>query len=285
MTESVGGHDGDHGPIVDVHDERADLDDRTSLEPAVEQPVQTPVALAVSDLTYRYPGGDRPVLEGLSLQVAHGERVAVLGANGSGKTTLALHLNGLLTCQSGRITVLGHRLGPDTLRAVRREVGLVFQDPDDQLFMGTVRDDVAFGPANQGLRGDELAEVTRQALGRVGAAHLADRAPHQLSQGEQRRVAIATVLAMDPGLLVLDEPTAGLDPVGTHDLATLLTGLAATQIVVTHDLPFALATCTRAVILAGGRVVADGRPAAVIGDADTLARHGLALPYGYPAPT
>lgn len=242
------------------------------------------VALAVDGLGFAYPGRMTPVLDGLSLAVAVGERVAVLGANGSGKTTFALHLNGLLELQSGRIEILGRPLAPDTLGAIRREVGLVFQDPDDQLFMSTVREDVAFGPANLGVARDELEGVARQALARVGAESLIDRAPHRLSEGEKRRVAIATVLAMWPRVLVLDEPTSGLDPAGTRELAELLTTLESTQIIVTHDLPFALATCTRAVILADGHVVADGPTGQIIGATDLLARHRLELPFGYPSP-
>jgi cobalt/nickel transport system ATP-binding protein len=238
----------------------------------------------VERLGFSYPGRRAPVLNGLSLAVAVGERVAVLGANGSGKTTFALHLNGLLELQSGRIEIHGRPLAPDTLRAIRREVGLVFQDPDDQLFMSTVGEDVAFGPANLGVAGDALEGVARQALARVGAESLIDRAPHHLSEGEKRRVALATVLAMHPGVLVLDEPTSGLDPAGTRELAELLPTLENTQIIVTHDLPFALATCSRAVILADGHVVADGPTEQIIGATDLLARHRLELPFGYPPP-
>lgn len=243
------------------------------------------VAVVVAGLGFTYPGRPAPVLDGLDLEVAAGERVAVLGANGSGKTTFALHLNGLLELQSGRIEIHGRPLTADTLRAIRREVGLVFQDPDDQLFMGTVREDVAFGPANLGVPRDDLEAVARHALARVGAESLIDRVPHHLSEGEKRRVAIASVLAMRPRLLVLDEPTSGLDPAGTRELAELLPTLEDTQIIVTHDLPFALATCTRAVILADGRVAADGPIETIIAATDLLARHRLELPFGYPPPT
>ncbi|HET8929237.1 MAG TPA: ABC transporter ATP-binding protein [Acidimicrobiales bacterium] len=242
------------------------------------------LAVAVAGLSFTYPGRPTPVLGGLDLEVAVGERVAVLGANGSGKTTFALHLNGLLELQSGRIEIHGRPLAPDTLRGIRCEVGLVFQDPDDQLFMGTVREDVAFGPANLGVARDELEAVARHGLARVGAESLIDRAPHHLSEGEKRRVAIASVLAMQPRLLVLDEPTSGLDPAGTRELAELLPTLQDTQIIVTHDLPFALAACDRAVILAEGHVVADGPIEKIIGATELLARHRLELPFGYPPP-
>ncbi len=237
-------------------------------------------AVRVAGLGFTYPGRPAPVLDGLDLEVAVGERVAVLGPNGSGKTTFALHLNGLVELQSGRIEIAGEALGPDTLRAIRRAVGLVFQDPDDQLFMTTVRDDVAFGPANLGLRDAELDAAVRDALDAAGAAALADRVPHHLSQGEKRRAAIATVLAMRPEILVLDEPTSGLDPAGTRELADLLGTLTSTQIIVTHDLPFALAVCTRAVVLAEGRIAADGPVEELLADTDLLARHRLEFPLG-----
>jgi cobalt transport protein ATP-binding subunit len=245
----------------------------------------TDLALSVDDLSFSYPGSSRPVLDGLRLEVARGERIAVLGPNGSGKTTLMLHLNGLLEADSGTITVCGLALSKPNLVEIRRRVGLVFQDPDDQLFMNTVAADVAFGPANLGLEGEERDRRVAESLAAVGATELSDRSPHRLSGGEKRRVALATVLAMQPQLLVLDEPTSGLDPVGRRELAEQLLALAPTQLIVTHDLPFALATCPRAVILNGGRIVADGDTRSLLADTELLARHRLELPFGYPAPT
>lgn len=238
-------------------------------------------SIAIRDLTFRYPGDRGPVLDGLSLHIAAGERVAVLGPNGCGKTTFALHFNGLLELQEGEILIDGLTVTADHLGEIRRRVGLVFHDPDDQLFMSTVRDDVAFGPANLGVGRDERERRVDETLRAVGAAALVDRTPHHLSSGEKRRVALAAVLAMRPDLLVLDEPTSGLDPVGRRELAELLRGLPHTQVVITHDLPFALATCPRAVIIGDGRVAADGPTGALLDDDELLARHRLALPEGF----
>ncbi len=242
------------------------------------------VAVAVTDLRFTYPGSHQPVLCGVDLRVAAGERVAILGPNGSGKTTFTLHLNGLLPLQCGEVTISGLELVESNLTEIRRRVGMVFQDPNDQLFMQTVADDVAFGPANLGLGPDERRQRVTSALEAVGADHLGPRAPHHLSGGEKRRAAIATVLAMNPDVVVLDEPTSGLDPIGRHELADLLVGLPQTQLVVTHDLPFALATCPRAVILDGGRIAVDCPTEELLADPDLLATHRLALPFGYRAP-
>lgn len=243
--------------------------------------MSTPATIEIDGLRFAYPGSERAVLDALNLDVAAGERVAILGPNGSGKTTLALHVNGVLTAHSGTIAIGGTELGPDSIKEIRRLVGLVFQDPNDQLFMHTVRDDVAFGPANLGLTPDEIDRSVAGALAAVSATHLADSTSHHLSGGEKRRVAIATVLAMDPGVLVLDEPTSGLDPMSRHELADLLATLDQTQVIVTHDLPFALATCSRALVLDHGHICVDMDIAALMDDPELLAEHRLALPHGY----
>lgn len=237
-------------------------------------------ALQIRGLRFSYPDG-REALTGVDLTVSPGERVALLGPNGAGKTTLALHLNGLLSATAGEIVVGGVTLEDATLKETRRRVALVFQDANDQLFMPTVAEDVAFGPSNLGLRDEELEEVVHAALERVGAAHLADRPPHHLSGGEKRLVALATVLAMDPEILVLDEPGSGLDPAGRRILLEILAGLEVTQIVITHDLPFALELCPRSVVMDGGKVVLDMPTRELLSRPDLLAEHRLELPFGF----
>ncbi|WP_326597222.1 energy-coupling factor ABC transporter ATP-binding protein [Streptomyces sp. NBC_01803] len=243
------------------------------------QPADSPV-LAVAGLAYAYPDGHQ-ALFGVDLTLARGERVALLGPNGAGKTTLVLHLNGILTAGAGSVHVAGLPVRADTMGEIRRRVGVVFQDPDDQLFMPTVRDDVAFGPANAGVRGAELdARVTR-ALDRVGMVGFADRPPHHLSFGQRRRVAVATVLAMDPEILVLDEPSANLDPAARRELADILLSLDLTVLMVTHDLPYALELCPRSVILSEGVLAADGPTHELLSNDELLKRHRLELPFGF----
>ncbi|WP_411268437.1 energy-coupling factor ABC transporter ATP-binding protein [Nonomuraea sp. PA05] len=240
-------------------------------------------SLEVRQLAYAYPDGTQ-ALFGVDLTIARGERVALLGPNGAGKTTLVMHLNGILTAGHGSVTVAGTPVAKDTLKEVRQRVGLVFQDPDDQLFMPTVHDDVAFGPANAGLRGAELDRVVTGALERVGMLEAADRPPHHLSFGQRRRVAVATVLAMSPEILVLDEPSSNLDPAARRELAEILRSLDVTVLMVTHDLPYALELCERSLILSGGVIAADGPTRELLADAELLALHRLELPYGFAIP-
>jgi cobalt/nickel transport system ATP-binding protein len=237
------------------------------------------LAFSIDDLHFSYPDG-REALRGVSLAVDPGERVAVLGPNGAGKTTLALHLNGILRSNSGSITIGDRVLDDRSVAEMRRRVGLVFQDPNDQLFMPSVREDVAFGPANLGLRGPELDRRVEWALQHVEGIEFADRPPHHLSGGEKRRASLATVLAMEPEVLVFDEPSSGLDPAGRRELITTLSSLEMTQLVVTHDLSLALELCPRSVILNEGRVSADGPTPDLLSDAELLTANRLELPFG-----
>jgi cobalt/nickel transport system ATP-binding protein len=217
----------------------------------------------------------------VSLRVEPGERVALLGPNGAGKTSLVLQLNGVLTPSGGSVRIGGVALSRRTLAEVRRRVGVVFQDPDDQLFTPTVGRDVAFGPAHLGLTGDALAERVTEALSYVGLADAADRPPYRLSLGERRRAAVATVLAMHPEVLVLDEPTSNLDPAGRREFADLVKRLSMTTLLVTHDLPYALELCPRSVVLDHGQIVADGPTREVLADTGFMSAHRLELPAGF----
>jgi cobalt transport protein ATP-binding subunit len=237
-------------------------------------------ALSVRGLSFAYPDG-RVALSGVDLRIGRGERVALLGPNGAGKTTLALHVNGVLVPSSGTASVGGLPVRKANLREIRRRVGLVFQDPDDQLFMNTVAEDVAFGPANFGVRGAELDQRVAQALACVGMSAHADRSPLHLSGGQRRRVALATVLACEPDILVLDEPSANLEPVARRELAETLTGLDTTMLMITHDLPYAAQLCPRSVIMDDGAVVADGPTLDLLADTPLLAKHRLELPWGF----
>ncbi|MCT2590985.1 energy-coupling factor ABC transporter ATP-binding protein [Streptomyces sp. N2-109] len=237
-------------------------------------------SLDVSGLAYAYPDGHQ-ALFGVDLVIGRGERVALLGPNGAGKTTLVLHLNGILTAGSGSVTVAGLPVAREHLAEIRRRVGIVFQDPDDQLFMPSVREDVAFGPAASGLRGPELEARVEKALGQVGMAEYVDRPPHHLSFGQRRRVAVATVLAMEPEILVLDEPSSNLDPASRRELAEILRSLDVTVLMVTHDLPYALEMCPRALVLSEGVIVADGPTAELLCDEGLMRAHRLELPFGF----
>ena len=239
-----------------------------------------PPSLEVRGLAYAYPDGHQ-ALFGVDLTVPRGDRVALLGPNGAGKTTLVLHLNGVLAAGAGTVSVAGLPVGSAHMAEIRQRVGIVFQDPDDQLFMPTVREDVAFGPAAAGLRGADLAERVNRALAQVGMADFADRPPHHLSFGQRRRVAVATVLAMRPEILVLDEPSSNLDPASRRELADILRGLDVTVLMVTHDLPYALELCPRSVVLSDGVLVADGRTQDLLGDEGLMRRHRLELPFGF----
>lgn len=213
--------------------------------------------LRFENVRYRYPDGCE-ALRGVSFEIGHGEKVALAGPNGAGKSTLLLHTNGLLLPDSGQVVVGDIRITRRTMRLVRQNVGMVFQDADDQLFMPTVGEDVAFGPANMGLTAAEIDRRVDEALRAVGAEKLRDRSPATLSGGEKRCAAIATVLSMQPSVLVLDEPTAGLDPQARRRLVEVLRGFRHTMLLATHDMQLAAALCPRMIVLQAGRIAADG---------------------------
>jgi cobalt/nickel transport system ATP-binding protein len=248
--------------------------------PVAELAERAEPALEVTGLTFAYPDGSA-ALAGIDLRVTPGERVAILGPNGAGKTTFVLRLNGMLEGGAGTVRVGGLELGPKTRKEIRRRVGIVFQDTDDQLFMPTVEADVAFGPANLGLRDEELRTRVDEALDAVRMRDLARKAPHQLSAGQRRRAAVAGVLAMRPDVLVLDEPSSALDPAARRELADVLASLRLTTLLVTHDLPYALELCPRSVVLDNGIVVADGPTREVLSDEGFMRAHRLELPAGF----
>lgn len=232
----------------------------------------------VRDLKYVYPDGTMGVND-VSLRITHGESVAVIGPNGAGKSTLLLHLNGFLPPSSGSVRVGDIPLTKETIREVRRTVGMVFQDPDDQLFMPTIHDDIAFGPYNLGLPKEEVEKRVEGALSRMGIMHLKDKPPYRLSAGEKRRAAIATVLSMMPDILVLDEPTTGLDPFARRQLISILREFTHTKIIATHDLDLVADTCERTIVLHDGSVRADGPTPEIFRNEALLAECRLEKPF------
>lgn len=241
------------------------------------------VSLEVERLAFAYADGHQ-ALFGVDFKIMRGERVALLGPNGAGKTTLVMHLNGILTAGHGSVKVNEVLVDPEnkeSLKQIRTKVGIVFQDPDDQLFMPTVREDVAFGPRNMGVSGEELDRAVDQALEKVGMLEFADRPPHHLSFGQRRRVALATVLVMNPEILVLDEPSSNLDPTSRRELADILRDLEITLLMVTHDLPYAYELCDRSLILSKGQIVADKSTYEVLTDHELMLANRLELPFGF----
>lgn len=233
-------------------------------------------AIQVNDLHFTYPDG-HVALNGVDLTVEQGEKVALVGPNGAGKSTLLLHLNGLLTGQ-GEVRVMGQVLDRSTLRRIRAQVGMVFQHPDDQLFSTTVFEDVAYGPVYMGLPKEEVERRVVHALAQVGLDGFEGRVPYHLSVGEKRALSLATVLSMQPDILVLDEPSSNLDPRARRRLIKLLDGLPQTMLVATHDMRLVEELLPRTVIMDGGRVVADGPTWSILRDATLLERHGLEAP-------
>lgn len=241
--------------------------------------------ISIKNLSYTYADGTQ-ALRGIDLSIQATERVALVGANGSGKSTLQLHLNGILLPQEGEIVIGEWPVEPQNLRAIRNFVGLVFQNPDDQLFMPTVWEDITFGPKNQGLQETELRHRVFKAMAAVelDLDHYGPRNTTNLSGGEKKRVAIAGVLAMEPQILMFDEPSAQLDPRSRRHLIQLLQSLPETQLIATHDLDLALEICDRTVVLSQGRVVYDGQTEQVLSNIDFLEQHALELPLSYRRP-
>ncbi len=238
-------------------------------------------AIEVARLRYRYHDGTE-ALRGVSFAIAQGECVGLLGPNGSGKSTLLLHLNGILpdrTSGDGAVRIAGQAISTANLESVRRQVGLLFQDPDDQLFCSTVEEDVAFGPLQLGLDGKQISARVERSLALVGLPGHGHRATHHLSHGEKRRVCLAGVLACEPTVLVLDEPTSDLDPRGRREFKTLLQGIPATKLIATHDLEWVVELCSRVIVLDGGTVVADGPTTEILNDEPLMLAHGLERPH------
>jgi cobalt transport protein ATP-binding subunit len=231
----------------------------------------------VQGLCFKYPDGFE-ALKGVDLGIASGEKVALIGPNGAGKSTLMLHLNGINEPSSGSVSIGGLAVNKANIGRIRAEVGLVFQDPDDQLFSPTVYDDVAFGPVHMGLPKEEVDARVTSALAAVGLAGFERRQPHHLSIGQRKRAALATVLSMSPSVLVLDEPSAGLDPRGRRELINLLRGLEQTMLVSTHDMKLVAEVFPRTIIVDDGRVVADDTTSAILSDRELLESHGLEQP-------
>ena len=238
-------------------------------------------AIEVTNLKYCYHDGTE-ALRGASLRVTPGECVALHGPNGSGKSTLLLHLNGILPEKlsgNGAVKILGETVASENLEKIRRQVGLVFQDPDDQLFCPTVQEDVAFGPQQLGLTEAEVSARVDKSLALVGLAGFGHRATHHLSHGEKRRLCLAGVLACEPVILILDEPTSDLDPRGRREFKTLLRQIPATKLIATHDLELAVELCARASVLDRGEIVADGPTMELLNDEALMLAHGLERPH------
>ncbi|MCX5788665.1 MAG: ABC transporter ATP-binding protein [Elusimicrobia bacterium] len=238
-------------------------------------------AIEVRNLRFSYHD-QKTALDGVSFSVAEGECVALVGPNGAGKSTLLQHLNGLLPEKFGpdpAVAIFGRPVSVESLEETHRKVGFLFQDSDDQLFCPTVYEDVAFGPQQFGGDGREISRIVRESLAKVGLEGFADRIPHHLSAGEKQRVCLAGILACEPSILVLDEPTSDLDPRSKRGLVALLKSLPVTKVIASHDLELVVQLCPRTILLDGGRVVADGATMRLLADEELMLRHGLEKPH------
>lgn len=229
-------------------------------------------------VNFDYPDGT-PALRDVSFRIEHGEAVGIVGANGAGKSTLLLHLNGCLLAKSGHVRIGDFTVAPSSLSKIRQSVGTIFQDPNDQLFMPTVEEDVAFGPLNMSLPKDDIERLVSSALEAAGIPHLRTRPSYKLSCGEKRAAAIATVLSMSPDILVMDEPTSGLDPAARRRLIGILKQFKHTKIIASHDLDMIMDVCSRVIVMSKGKVIADGPTNAVLRNNDILAKSDLELPF------
>jgi len=233
--------------------------------------------IRVRNLAYIYPEGTK-ALRGINLDVFQGESIGLIGPNGAGKSTLLLHLNGILKARSGLVEVLGMKAEEKNFVEIRQRVSLVFQEPDDQLFMPTVFDDVAFGPVNAGYAQEKVGEKVRKALKDVGVEGYEKRCPHHLSFGEKKRIALATVLSMEPEILILDEPSSNLDPRARRHLIELLKSFSLTKIISGHDLELILEICPRVILLDDGQIVTNGEARNVLSNKSLVESHGLEVP-------
>lgn len=275
MTAHQHAHEHVHDGVVHVHPHQHDHEGGPAASLTEGEVIERWVDL--EHVHYSYPDGFE-ALRGVDLRISRGEKVALVGPNGAGKSTLMLHLNGINLPSHGQVRIAGMSVTRDNLRRVRAEVGLVFQDPDDQLFSPTVFDDVAFGPLHMGVPEAEIHARVERALAAVGMAGFERRTPQRMSLGQRKRVALATVLPMDPSVLVFDEPSAGLDPRGRRELIALLGSLGQTLLVSTHDMRLVAEVFPRTVVMDGGLIVADGATAAILSDDALLEAHGLERP-------
>jgi cobalt transport protein ATP-binding subunit len=276
--ESVGVTTGQEASDGHVHAHRHDGRAEHDHEHADDRPQAAPsAAIEIEHLHFRYPDGFE-ALHGVDLSIGAGEKVAIVGPNGAGKSTLLLHLNGIYEPSHGSVRIGGTVVDRTTARRIRAQVGLVFQDPDDQLFSPTVFEDVAFGPLHMGVDQMEIHDRVERALASVGMSGFERRMPHRMSLGQRKRVALATVLSMDPQVLVFDEPSAGLDPRGRRELIQVLKDLRQTLLVSTHDMRLVAEVFPRTIVVDDGRIVGDGMTDPILADDRFLESHGLERP-------